>query len=734
MNEIPDSLIIYVSADNRYRLWINGKPAGMGPARGSTAYWRYEKYDIAPLLKKGINLVAAQVFNLGVHRPVAQFSSQTAFILQAQPPFGPLLNTGNNWKVLSNEAFNPIPVTQGMVKGYYVAGPCDSVDGNRFPWGWEYPAFNDGNWSDALKIIRGTGRGYMHGVPWNLVQRSIPPMEESPFKIASVVRSNHPDFKPGNLQGTSLSFRVEPNDTLIVLYDQKTLTTAYPRLVVSGGRGSKIRITYAESLYDSQGRKGNRSETDGKKMIGYYDVFLPGGQDSALFTSLWMRTWRYLQLEIITAGEPLTINDFYGIFTSYPFTLKATFETSDPGLEGIWNTGWNTARLCAGETYMDCPYYEQLQYIGDTRIQALISLYLSGDDRLMKNALKLSDESRIPDGLTLARGPSYIPQITPPFSLYWIDMLHDYYMYREDDAFLRQFLPGIRSVLGWFEQRLGANYLLGPLDWFNFTDWTPGFKVGAPEGVDTGSSALITLNYLYALQRAGILMDHFGQKEDAAIYRKLQDKIGKAIMKTCYNTQKGLFSDTPSMNTYSQHTNIFAILCGLVPPSSQKKLMNKILGDSSLIQTTIYYKFYLFEALHMTGLGNEYFDCLQSWEEMMNLGLTTFREGDYEDRSDCHAWSASPCYHFLSLVCGIRPLTPGFHSVEIAPSPGNLTTVKSTMPHPAGTIAMDLNFVPSAVSGTIALPEGIDGVFKWNGKKITLHEGKQDIYLNTNHP
>ena len=265
IDEIPDSLIIYVSADNRYRLWINGKPAGMGPARGSTAYWRYETYNIAPLLKKGVNVVAAQVFNLGVYRPVAQFSSQTAFILQARPPFGPLLNTGGKWKVLNNEAYSPIPVTQDMVKGYYVAGPCDSVDGKLFPWEWEDPSFNDSSWSEALKIIRGTGRGYMHGVPWNLVQRTIPPMEETAFKFASVVRSNSPDYTPGLLQGNSLSHRIEPNDTLVVLFDQQTLTTAYPRLIVSGGLGSKIKITYAESLYDLKGSRGNTGRNRRKK-------------------------------------------------------------------------------------------------------------------------------------------------------------------------------------------------------------------------------------------------------------------------------------------------------------------------------------------------------------------------------------------------------------------------------------------------------------------------------------
>src|SRR4026207_1181878 len=54
----------------------------------------------------------------------------------------------------------------------------------------------------------------------------------------------------------------------------------------------------------------------------------------------------------------------------------------------LWQMDWRGARLCAWETYFDTPYYEQLQYVGDTRVQALIPLYMSGDDRLGRGGLR----------------------------------------------------------------------------------------------------------------------------------------------------------------------------------------------------------------------------------------------------------------------------------------------------------------------------------------------------------
>ena len=120
---------------------------------------------------------------------------------------------------------------------------------------------------------------------------------------------------------------------------------------------------------------------------------------------------------------------------------------------------------------MDTPYWEQLQYVGDTRIQALISYAVTGDDRLAKQAIQNFDDSRIPEGLTQSRYPTSQPQIIPTFSLLWIGMLHDYWMYRPDPSPVKAALPGTRTVLTWFSQYEQPDGLLRKLPWWSFIDW-----------------------------------------------------------------------------------------------------------------------------------------------------------------------------------------------------------------------------------------------------------------------
>ena len=96
----------------------------------------------------------------------------------------------------------------------------------------------------------------------------------------------------------------------------------------------------------------------------------------------------------------------------------------------------------------------------------MISLYVSGDERLMKKAINDISHSFFEDGLTESRYPSRDMQVIPTFSLWWVCMIHDFWMNRKDDAFVQSHLDGIESVLGWYRKKMAANGMLGPLNWW----------------------------------------------------------------------------------------------------------------------------------------------------------------------------------------------------------------------------------------------------------------------------
>jgi hypothetical protein len=373
-----------------------------------------------------------------------------------------------------------------------------------------------------------------------------------------------------------------------------------------------------------------------------------------------------------------------------------------------------------------------LQYEADTRIQSLISLYMTGDDRLMRKALLDFYHSRIPEGLTQGRYPSNRFQVIPPFSLWWIVMIHDYWMLRKDDAFIRQFLPAVRGVLDWYEGHVDtAMGMLGPMPWWGFVDWSDAFGGGTPPGASDGHSAVISLQYAYTLRQAAEVFGYFGGQYGYAAQRcrKLAADLDRGTYAACYDRTRGEMANTPGKNSYSQHAGILAVLADAIPAADRRAVMGKILSDSGLQQATFYFRFYLMQAMKAAGMADRYYSQLGPWRQMLTIGLTTFAEKPEPTRSDCHAWSASPDYDFLATICGIMPDAPGFGRVLIRPAMGELTEVEGSMPHPKGVIRVKLEKKGAGISGEVELPEGVSGRFVYGGKEVELRGGKQEIEI-----
>ena len=189
----PERFVVHVSADNRYRLFVNGQMVSSGPQRSDLMHWRYETVDLAPHLRAGRNVLAALVWSWGAERPVAQFSRRSALLIQGDTPQQALVNTGPDWKVLHNPGYAPVPV---RVSGYYASPPGEAVDARHMPWGWETVDYLDDGWKAATAgagrpdrtALRGTNP-FGEAGGWQLVPRCLPPMEESLIRFARVRRA-----------------------------------------------------------------------------------------------------------------------------------------------------------------------------------------------------------------------------------------------------------------------------------------------------------------------------------------------------------------------------------------------------------------------------------------------------------------------------------------------------------------------------------------------------------------
>jgi len=740
LKKVPDQLVIHVSADNRYNLFVNGVRVCYGPAKGDLKTYKYDVIDIAKFLKPGKNLIAALVYNGGEDKPLAFISAQTAFMLGFEDVSFSYLNTDSTWKAYKNQAYRVISYNEMLYKnpwfwGFYACGGGDEVFGNKYPWDWEKPGFDDKAWLSAESL------DFESTAPWKLVPRNIAFMDnhrEQPTHIRQVTGTNIPI---GKWNGKT-KLTIPANTQASVLIDFTNFTMGYTELTVGRGANSTVKIKYAEALYEKVNEKAHRDSVTGKTMSGVWDVFHTDGKAERTFRPLWQRAFRYVQLVIETKDSPLDIISLENEFSGYPYPEMANFSSNDPKLNEIFDMCQRSFRLCSSETYFDTPYYEQLSYSGDNRPIAAISFYNSTDDRLLREVLRLYPQSENREtGLFKAAYPSRFNTDMGSYSLAWIQSLNDYYTMRGDSAFVVQFTKKIEGVLEYFEQRIDHKTgLIGTVTNENFIDWSikDASLPHRDKKREMNQSSLLTLYYAHSLDCAVSLYSKLGQSEKAQKWGQIAKDIKSGVYANCWDEEKQLFRDYPDQAIFTQHTNVMAILCDVVPADKQVQLLQRVLSYGKFDENvSAYFSFFLFKAMQKTGQEDLFLKNLDYWYNFMDWGYTTCGETGFSmhERSDCHAWSAHPAYFLLSSVCGIKPADIGFNTVTITPHLGDLTNLSASMPHAKGRISVAYKLENEKLLATIILPPGLSGFWEMNGQKIALKEGinkiNQEITLTT---
>ena len=228
---------------------------------------------------------------------------------------------------------------------------------------------------------------------WLLEPSPLPPMEHREIAGGRVVRTQ--GLRRARWLPRRPRSSVPPRSEVRLLLDQGEIVNAYPELRTSGGAGAVVRLTYAEALYDERGTEGkpqrDRREGDRRRLRR-----ARGGRRDADAASRRCGGARGVSSSCRSgpASTPLTLEGLAAFATGFPLERRARFTSDDPELERIFDVSWRTMRLAAHETYMDAPYWEQLQYVGDTRIDALLNYTLAGEERLARRAIEQFDWSR----------------------------------------------------------------------------------------------------------------------------------------------------------------------------------------------------------------------------------------------------------------------------------------------------------------------------------------------------
>lgn len=710
---------VYISADSKYKLWINGVPASRGPQRYDPKHQRYDVVDLSSMVKPGKNLIAAEIMYWGAGGPVFQMSVQPAFLFECGD-----VKSDQTWKSLVSPAID----TAGMTGfrwglGYLAGNWLEKVDARLLPAGWNQSNYDDSAWKPAKSLGRAEiwGEGDTR-MPWKLLPRDIKPMEERSAEICSAIQAgtvlDNKDFPPfafdvqPSPEKPTLPYSVPPDGNIHYLaFNAGRLVTGYPMLDMEGAEGAVVEIMYSEAPSFNL-KKDRRDQFEGNLRVeGYNDVYTTSNGRQVYETFL-HRTFWYVRVAVKT-NKPLTIHGLSYRWTSYDFDERGQFECSDPALNKIWNVGWYTARLCAHETYEDCPYYEQLQYAGDTRIQALVTYMASGDSLLPANAIRLLNASRLPEGLTNSRYPDSVFQVIPGFSLIWVEMVDDYYLHTGDLSLLREVASGVYSVLRFFESYQTDLGFLCKVPYWNFQDWT--FENnGCPPAFEENDT-LGTLLYKGALDSGARIFDALGNPHEAARFREKSESIKNAINQNAWSEQEGLYTDGVGIKSLSRHVNAYAILFDVADPVRTERIAKRLFDDPAVRNTTFYFAHYLHQVADKLGKPERIINDMTRWISMLDKGTSTWWETPDSIRSECHAWSSTPTYTFMRVILGVRVKEPGFKRVEIRPWTGALTWAKGIVPTPRGDISVDWKngdkfsiqlTIPQGVTADVVLPNG----------------------------
>ncbi len=668
-----DEVELLISADSRYKLWLNGTFINRGPARSYPHTQSFDRINLSSAWRDGNNVIAVQVYQPGyshfsyVHRAAAGMLA--SLIVNGEQA----LVSDASWHVRRNRTFSSdVPRVSIYGSGVELRN-LDLADE------WQSVTYETEDW-DTARVVAAASKPIWSGLRERetalLVERTLDAtlvecriaegglfFEDPHWMLRDAWLSGEAIETVADVDGwfrPKLTF----DTTMLWLFDLGRAYTCQGSAEIEGASGNEIiNISYADKMVDGELVLSD-PETYCRVRLTDSFALAAGTQTVQPFN---MRGGRYVIFQL--SGEVGTTFALRPAITvaEYPITISTLLVTDDPQLAAIATMCEDTMRACLQDSFVDCVWRESSQWLGDGYVQSLTLAAMCDDFRPM---YKLLLDTSFVIGWrdlppSIAAGEIHAYTI-PRYGCMWIELL-DFCM--QEVELGQSGWPKVFSlyerieVSSRFEQlvtfflstenRDMYGLLLTPIGRRHYIDWS--------QTSQNDPHAVYNLHVVFALQKAFEIRSRFESrientlKTDALIHlQKCRDAF----------FEDGIWWDDLERTTFSQLAAALALLVGAVESDEQEALLDAIVArsldpsdehePSKMVLASPFMHHYVFEALGRFGRNQSIIDIIKlRWGRWATAGEPTTWENwniDFPDGSACHAFSAHPRYHLEKAI------------------------------------------------------------------------------------
>ncbi|GIP27578.1 hypothetical protein J23TS9_27080 [Paenibacillus sp. J23TS9] len=686
INQPVESAMLRVSANQSYKLYINGMEVGRGPAPADLKWMSYDTYDAANDLREGVNVIALVAHNFGKDPIVThQLQGPGGLICQldlneedaSQGIVTRSIASGSDWKCRRSPRWK-----EGVSRLHLWGGYREMIDMAEDD-GWEEPEYDDSAWPFAVTVSEAE---HPESVWPRLLPREIPFLQETWISPEAVVAAESyfgGILSPEGLLAEKRKYGMKavevdasvPGSYPQITYDFGKEVVGYPELEVYAEQGGVLQLYYGESLE-----------------LALADTFLLRKGRNKL-TPLGRRAFRFMKAAVMATPVPLQIERLELRFVHYPYSGGGEFRCSDERLNRIWETGRYTTIVNSQNHFEDCPHREAALWVADSVIMAKVVYQTFSDTELIRKSLMQAARIQNPDGSIAGTGPQRNPFLLPDFCAHWLFGVSEYYLYTQDKAFLHEVWPYVEKLVSWFKAQEDESGLFANANrdsWWCFIDWTDDI-----ERKDRVTA--VSCFYYKFLITAALMAAELSESGTAAVFLEQAAALRLSIRHRLRVPGTFVFADCLTdeglSTSITAQTNFAAAWSGVMEDGEAEAFIRDYYLQEQLPPIRgAFFQFIVLETLFSYGFAEQAITQIRSyWGEMLDRGATTWWETfdpslpfvttpspylghtptylqDSIPVSLSHGWGASPTYLLSRELVGIDMSEAGTGAIAFHPT------------------------------------------------------------------